>query len=86
MAGARMTCCDDVVMNESVAQLDELRDGAFLEPRWAGYQATLIQVSKVFFGVPLVACALTVLLALAIALCPLVPIVELWRRRLQAKH
>jgi hypothetical protein len=86
MAGARVTCCDGVVMNESIAQLDELRDGAFWDQRWAEYQPALIQASKLLIGVPIVVCALAVLVTLAVVLCPLAPFVELWRRSLQARN
>jgi hypothetical protein len=85
MVGGRATCWDGVVMNESIAQLDELKDGAFLGLGWEEYQAVLIQGSKLLFGVPVVACALAALIALAVVLCPLVPFVELWRRWLRAR-
>lgn len=73
-------------MNESIAQLAGLKSEAFLEHGREDFEAKLMRVSKVLVAAPALVCAFGVLIALAVILSPLIPLIELWRRSLHLRR
>lgn len=70
-------------MNESIAQLAGLKSSSFLEQGHAEGDAWAFRIGKALLAAPALVCAFGILIAFAVILSPLIPLVEVWRRSLR---
>lgn len=75
-------CWNGNVMNESIAQYPGLKAEAFAEHEQVQGKSRIVRTAKVLIAVPALICAFGGLIALAVVLSPLIPLIELWRRSL----